>query len=451
MIKLFSLALLPCLLLAEITTSSISSDRASYDGSALVLSGDVQLDHALGKMESAEARLMREDPDGPFSTIHLHDGVQILLKNHGRVLCHVADFDFNTMAGKLLSKRGEKIRFVNIARGITLSSVGAHILFSRKFDELKIAKIIAESSVDVEYGPDFSLTADGATYIDDQIHLIEATPNCTLTHFDDLVTADKIQLFPDSSKVILEAPRGNLRPTVFSDTAAVSFSCDKLIWERAPQLLTLHGHILVEDDVIGTIESDDEVELRQKLQEEKWMVSSILAKGKTTLCYRGQEELDHTLISHGGMNLDGERFVLTAERSDETPITYLHDGMTLEADYAQLDYAQGVEGVTPEKLFLSGSIRLANEGDHLRCALADQFVYKPDSKTMILTAKNGERVLFWDEEQHLSISAKEVHITKTDRGEKVKGVGNVRFAFSSTESTLLKKLFPFYQPKGETP
>jgi len=451
MIQLFSLFILPCLLFAEITTSSISSDHASYDGSALVLKGDVQLDHVLGKMESTEARLMREDQEGPFSTIYLHDQVRILLKNHGHVLCHIADFNFNTMEGKLFPKNGEKIRFVNLERGMNLASKGAQILFARKFDELKIAKIIANQSVDVEYGKDFSLTADGATYIDDQSRLIEAAHNCILTHFDDRIHADKIQLFPDSSKVVLEAPRGNLKPTIFSDTSAVSFSCDKLTWEQAPQLLTLYGNILVEDDAIGTIESKDEVELRQKFQDEKWMVSSILAKGKTKLFYRGQENLHHTLISHGEMNLDGERLIMTAQRSEQSPITYLHDGMRLEADYAQLDYAQNEGGIAPEKLFLSGGIRLTGERDHLRCGIADQLVYYPDTKRMILTAKTGDRVLFWDDEQHLSISAKEVHIIQTDRGENVKGVGNIRFVFSSTESTLLKKLFPFYRPQGVTP
>ena len=83
----------------------------------------------------------------------------------------------------------------------------------------------------------------------------------------------------------------------------------------------------------------------------------------------------------------------------------------------------------------------------LRCAVADQFAYYPETETMILSAQNGESVLFWDDTQQLSISAREVHLSRDEKGENIKGVGNVRFAFSTIENELLKKLFPFYQPK----
>ncbi len=68
---------------------------------------------------------------------------------------------------------------------------------------------------------------------------------------------------------------------------------------------------------------------------------------------------------------------------------------------------------------------------------------------MVLSSKTGSNVLFWDKEQQLSISAREVHIARVDKKETIKGVGNVRFSFSSTESDLLKKLFPFYKGESE--
>ena len=61
----------------------------------------------------------------------------------------------------------------------------------------------------------------------------------------------KIELFPDSSKVVLSSPTGKLQPSAFSKNDGVQFSCDKLIWERAPQVLTLRGNITVIDEGIG--------------------------------------------------------------------------------------------------------------------------------------------------------------------------------------------------------
>ena len=63
---------------------------------------------------------------------------------------------------------------------------------------------------------------------------------------------------------------------------------------------------------------------------------------------------------------------------------------------------------------------------------------------MILYADSGKRVLFFDEEKGLNISALEVHITRDPRTheEKIQGVGNVRFSFEDAEKEVLKKLHP---------
>ncbi len=441
--------ILPLLLTAQITTSSISSKKASYDGNALVLNGNVSLDHTLGKLQSSSARLQKEGKEGPFSLIFLRDDVLITLKNRGKISCATADFDFNAMKGKLIPALGKAIHFTNLhADLLSLSSQEAEIEFANDSDSIKISKIQANGVVHAQYGYDFFLHADSALYSNETIPYVSASPNCKLTHKGDQITADKVEFFPDSSKIIFSTPKGNVKPSAFSDQEGIRFSCNKMIWEKAPQLLTLLGDVSVHDESIGDIHCDDEVELMQHQQEGKWILSSVTTKGKTELSYQLNADFKHLLVCYGRMHLDQKKLLLTLESTKEKPIEYFHDKMKLCADYAQLDYIQGEQKVLPQCLSLTGNVRLSAEQNEKRCALADQFHYYPAEEKMILSSKDGSHVLFWDEQQQLTVSAREVHISRINKKDNIKGVGNVRFAFSSAENDLMKKLFPFYRPKG---
>ncbi|MDN3505948.1 MAG: hypothetical protein P0S96_01815 [Simkaniaceae bacterium] len=441
--------LFPLLLSAEITTSSISSKKASYDGNALMLKGEVELEHALGHLQSGAARLIRESEGAPFTSIYLRDDVRIALKNRGEIHCAKADFDFNDLKGKLLPARGQMIEFLNLqTEPLSLLSKEAEIEFVRENNSLRVAKIKACKSVEVHYSEDFVLTADGATFSNTKTPYVWASPNCVLNHFDDQIQAERIEILPASSKMILSSPSGALSSPTFSEDELMEFSCNKLVWERALQMLTMKGNVKLHDAGIGDLYCEDEVEIRQKEVGDKWALSQISAKGKTSLQYKLDADFEHTLVCYGQMELNQDRLALTLESPIGQPLEYFHDGMKLTADHAELDYTQGKDSIHPEKLLLQGNIQLSTTEDSSRCAIADQFAYFPDEKKIILSTKQENPVLFWDAEQKLSISAREIHITRGEKGENIKGVGNVRFAFSSTENALLKKLFPFYQING---
>lgn len=445
------LLLLPALLSADPSSSSISSKKATYDGNALILNGDVQVEHTLGKMASGTARLEKEDKEGPFSAISLRDNVLITLKNLGKVSCANADFNFVTMTGKLLPEVGKLIKFVNLGPDhFSITSKEANMELAKESDSIKVVKINAEGAVQVQYGSDFFLDAEQATYTNEEVPYLSASQNCKLSHFADLIESEKVELFPSTSTAVLSAPKGVLHPSSFSKSQGMHFSCSQMVWENESQTLTLLGDISVSDDGIGELHCEDEIELRQKQEGEKWILSSMVAKGKTELTYELSADFKHLLICYGLLRLDQEQLTVTLESPQNRPIEYFHDKMKLCSDNAQLSYGNNNERISAEKLHLSGNVQLKIEEDGSRCATADQFTYLPQEEKMILTSKDGKNVLFWDKEQDLSISAREVHIARADQKETIKGVGNVRFAFSTAENDLLKKLFPFYQPEGKS-
>lgn len=444
----FLFTLLPSLLTAELTSSSISSERASYDGNSLMLKGNVHLQHMLGILESGTARLEKEDKDTPFSTIFLKDDVLITLKNRGKISCGEALFDFAQMKGTLKPKKGEPILFSRLdARDLMLSSQDASIEFSNgDNDSIEVTKIEANRNVHVKYQKDIHLDAEHALFQGGETPTITAYHHCTLTHNGDKIFAEKVELFPQTSTVVLTAPNGVFTGSSFSQE--IDFSCNQMVWNQTAEQLTLKGDVSIQDASIGDILCEDELELHQKKEGDKWMIASLTAKGRTTLSCQLSDQKTHFLVCSGKMRLDHERLVLTLESSPSDPIEYFQGKVNLQANQAQFDYAETEHHLDPKKLVLTGHVLLTGEEEGARCALADQFTYYPEEEKMVLSSTEGKNVLFWDETQDLSISATEVHIVHAENGEKVKGVGNVRFAFSSTENALLQKLFPFYKPKN---
>src|SRR5262249_30034753 len=80
-----------------------------------------------------------------------------------------------------------------------------------------------------------------------------------------------------------------------------------------------------------------------------------------------------------------------------------------------------------------------------RCGLSDRLTYSLTTKTLILSANPGKKVLFVDESQGMRLCAPEVHITHDpETGQQhIKGIGTVQFAFTPDEENKIQQLFPF--------
>src|SRR5690242_5823744 len=92
--------------IAPMDSGSIASKSASYDGSVLILDGDVSLEHGFGKMNAEKAVLTHEQEgqaEFPFTTIDLAEAVHLSLSTDAQIDCERATLDFSTMKGVLTS------------------------------------------------------------------------------------------------------------------------------------------------------------------------------------------------------------------------------------------------------------------------------------------------------------------------------------------------------------
>ncbi len=471
-----------CAAQPDIEEGSVSSMAASYDGNRLLLQGHVELDHGLGKMNAEKAILQKQEigKDFPFSLIELTKDVLLSIKNQGKIQCAKADLDFTSLEGHLFSEGKEKISYSGIFKGKNKQQVSVRLLsrcadlhFLRQTIEQKedyeISSLLAHDDVVIDYADSFVLRADHAAYQKhpDQIsgtltaYPKDSSSRCLLSHGSDRIETEKVTLDLYLSQISFIRPQGLLSSRFFSSDqkSTLRFSCENLLWDHAKNKLFLKKDIHLEDSLFGTLQADDEAVIIQGASNGRRYVEQVHIQGHSQLCYP-QGGTHQTLTCQGTLHIDGIQGLATLtspQDKGKVPLTqqiyYCDDQMGVHADHASLEYAEPNFELT--SLVLKGNVRIFSHDttEAPRCGLADRLSYAPNTKTVLLFANPGKRVLFWDQGQGVRMSAQEIHITEDPltHAMQIKGIGNVQFALSAQEHAELKRFFPQYlEPKTES-
>ncbi len=463
-------------------SAAVSSANAVYDGNTLVLTGHVLLDHGLGKMAADTARLQRQEggKEFPFSLIDLTQNVLLDLKSGAKIECSDAALDFIQLKGLLSSQEGGRVVYSDSVKKGLFRLLGKNVDLkiakkeeSDKKSDFEIETILAKENVTIEFGQGFSLDADRAFYRKVQTQegapskefqgIVTAYPKdaktpCRLTHGADLIDAETVDLDLVSQRVTLLHPQGVLTSLIAPgmQKGEIKFQSDHLLWDHAKNALTLKGHVKVHESVLGLLTTDGELEITQQQQKQHRLLKSIRARGSSTLDFKDETDKVHHLLGHGPFHFDRERLRATFDSPKRNGLTvpekqlfYRSEDLALFANQAQMEYTDAEGRLRPSVLTLTGNIRLFSADENKpRFAVGDRMSLSTTTRTLILTANPGKRVLYTDDTQGMKIAAQEVHITRDPETheERVQGVGNVKFSFTDEENTLLKKLFPHYKP-----
>lgn len=467
-------------------SGSLSSSDASYDGNSLILTGHVVLDHGLGKMMAEEASLERQEAgkDFPFSLIQLRKDVLLALKNSAQISCGSAELDFAALKGILHSPENGKVIYTDQIKkkrgGETspLKLTGEHVQLNflkqahdGKKTEYEIDNILAKDDVIIDYANDFQLFADQALYRKELSRdhksskkefygIVSAYPKdeqsqCRLTHQGDEIYADMIDLDLINSKISLLHPKGTLAAAVIPhlQKGEIRFQADHLYWDQIKNTLILKGQISIDENSLGILHTEDELQITQTAIKDKYLLKGIYAQGPSTLTYKDAHNISHHLISSGSIDFNRDKLRATIDSFEKEGIIpqdkqlyYEEEELAVFADNASLEYSIISDTLQPSSLTLSGNIRLFSHNPQKpsRCGLADRLTYSLTTKTLILSANPGKKVLFWDESQGMHLSAPEVHITydPETKQQHVKGVGAVQLAFTPDEQNKIQQLFP---------
>lgn len=473
---------------------SIHSELAQYSDKHILLKDNVCVEHDLGTITADQIEIFPEtiNDKTTFKRIVMEGKVNIALKDGGNLQCDRAEIDFKDREGLFSSCHGNNVIYTENCNKnnttppapLVLTSKSMRIYLFKEKDESKksrncIEHISADDSVTINYNKIYLATADYASYqrYSDKasqcahalpglivLHSANKPAGCSITNGSgDTILADRISIDTVNRQIFFDYPQGTLHVTRERGMhELVDFSSHTLSWDEQTHILNLSKHVVVSQQGIGILTTDDQIQfIQMPTSEGAYELHAIESVGKTILRRVDAEHgTAQTLTCHGTARINHKDFQLTMTSPTDNQGNVLKDKQVLFqdemgeilADKLTLYYAMENQTFTPSKLVLESHVRLKNHGAidpaktkiFLEYALADILEYIPKTKELILSAIDKKRVLFFDRINNLQVSAPALKVYRNGQSQEpeIQGVGDVRFKFVKRELNEIRKQFP---------
>lgn len=485
----------------------IDSALADYDGKKITLSGNVVVEHELGKISANQVVLFPENEEKKvrFAYLKMNDNVKISLKDGGQLNCSIADLDYKSMTGKFSGnpqqeyviytesckdKAGISVPLVVKSRQMNVQITREESQNSQTPKSL-LNEITAESNVTVNYNHDFIITSDQAQYQRlqkekenntssqprlpglIQFRAAEQAGFCQVTNRNgDMIRANQIYIDTLKRHLLFLYPKGIIFSPSHGDQkeepTRTEFSSDTMTWEEPKDLLILRDHVVVNQKGIGQIANNEEVQIHRHVVGGKKLLRSIDSSGETIMTLLDEAKgIMHTLTCYGKVILDNEHLITHLESPRDAygkvlpgKQVFFEDRLgEVYADKADLLYEYANKSIVPAKLILTGNVWILNRstaheedpGKFLQYSIAETVEFYPQTKEMHFFSKENGRVLFFDKANNVQMSAPALKIKRdpNSKADSIHGVGDVRFSFLENELEQLRKRFGFKEEKEE--
>lgn len=464
--------------------SLLSSDNAVFDENTFCLSGHVTLRHELLLMEAEKANLFdyQKDSPTPFSQVQLEEDVILDFRNNTHLRCDTAFIDFHRLKGALESFNSPAIYTDLLGQQkIPIEIQGKQATFEllqgdpRYLSSCDLKKLSLSKEIFVKYGTDIRLQADSAIFqkfgeeSSFSLRYIEALPEnalsglCRLFYQDNIVDASSIYIDLNTLSITMNNPHGIFHSPYLAHkkSSFCNFTADHLTWSRNwdndTSLVTLTGNVSIQDEALGYLSSEEKISFHQVKDFQHFVIHSIHAYGLSHLSYLDKTSSDHQSLDcfeHLIFNRDSLSLKAFSPKNTsnlEKQNHYQNNHFSIYADSSCIEYQfQGLDcGLTPHEIIFKGCVRMISKETTrpLRYGLSDEILYYPMTQEILLIAHKNHKVLFWNEEANLKISADKILISidPITRQECIKGLGKVLFAFNKEEEDNFHLLFPLYR------
>ena len=432
--------------------------HAELQDQTLKLQGEALLTHPLGTFGANEMILYAAEGAAKPDRLSMEGAVEIELKGQGALHAAHADLYFDQQP-KLLN-----------------SSVG-------------VERMVAEGGVWMKYGAQFTLAGERATF--QKAAQAEAPPHqivpitgeiqieaakggyCKIDHSGgSTIWATHIALDMGRGQLQLHDPRGKLKLAACgaqekAEDAEVDFQAGRLLWDDLTSVLTLQNQIRIDQTGIGAIETDKEMRIYQRQIEGRRVFYKMEADGTSSISYQDPEHrLSHTLVCHGRVTIDHEKMetrLYSPVEQNGQQVCFKDPCCEMFADKVLIKYAYQGRKAIPTQISLYGNAKIYSRYAHpqdpqravSQYALADRVDLLLETQQMHFKAGKGKRVLFYDQENDIEVSAPGIIATrgKTSGKESIQGVGDVRFRFAAEEYDRLREQFSatVWQAKSALP
>lgn len=448
--------------------SNILSNKAEFENNKLSLNGNVIIDYPFGKIQADSIEILQNENTKDFSLerVFFSGNISFLFSSGSSLKCDEATIDYTNQKISFYSENGIS-NFNDIYEKdeksipYSLSSKKIECSFS---DQLSLndcnffdfSTIIFSEDVILTYNNNYKFYGNKAKYVKKQdkknilgtIFLYpEANKKCLFTYENNQIQSDSAKINIAKGEYFLKNPDGIIDASTLNQNKKVIFSSGELIWHDFDMHMTLKNKVSINLENCLQLFSD-EIEIYQKKDHKLKKIRTI---NETKInFYDSQNQLTSTLTCPYQIELDNDNNQITTssffEKNNDTPIIYHNNKITLSGNQACVKYDE--KTFKPTFINLENNIRFLSNSDDKSTGygVADSVEYLPQKRNLLLNAKNGKKVLFWQEDKSLSLSADKILIYQNpiSKQEEIEGMGNVRFSFNLEEEKFFHNIFSQY-------
>lgn len=324
-------------------------------------------------------------------------------------------------------------------------------------DSQSVRELVAAGEVELGYGGAWTAQGDRASYqscgegLNGIIVLdAEAPQGCTLTHLGgSCIQGQQVIVDTMAQQISLSQASGLLRSHRPTEPVELKFESDKALWDQRAQTLILAGNVCVAQAADRELKSQGEVRILCSSLRDGVRVSRLESHGPTQIVFgEGCEwlECQGTCL----VDLESHRLVIHSPRGDngrvaaEKQLVFRGPAGELTGDDLAITYEVERGQMVARDLVAEGHVCLARKTPTgAQYALSDVLCYQPVKEELHFRAVAPRRVLFFDRDYDIKVSAPQVRITRdpTTGKEVVKGLGDVRLTLLDQELARLRQRF----------
>ncbi|NGX48535.1 MAG: hypothetical protein K940chlam5_00122 [Candidatus Anoxychlamydiales bacterium] len=445
--KIIFLLIIPFLLFAQDESYKISADILNFEKNNLHFDNGFYLEHSFGKIFANSARFSNLKKANRLVDFSLKNGVKLITNANGTLISENADFDSFSSQIRFYSK--DFVTYVDKIKSRDLKIISNEVkcLLDTK-NAMK--KLNIEDIYSISFLDKVTLSLDNQVNIYCQEALFEKKENeskvflypkdndfCRFTYENSEIFAEKATLDVDNLDLELENTRGQINNLL--KNKSISFVASRLNWHNFENSFSLNDNVKVIDPEVGEILSN-QIELLKNIDQKS--IRKIISRNNTTINFFSKNK--SYLFTQGIIELDHEKKKISAFslKNQDHYLVYVDENVSISAKKATLLYD---ENDNIKNIVLENSVRFkyTEDKNFIGYGLADKIEYLPLETKVLLSSDKDKKVLFWQEDKSLKLSANEIHINPKEKND-IKGLGDVRFTFNLEEQNLIHDIFSKY-------
>ncbi len=465
----------------------IECQEAEYRGSELILTGKAKIDHSLATIEGDCLTLYTDEKKSSAiepKKIIVKEKVFLNFHEKGNVKCHQALLDFDQLQAFCWGKKDradllftwhgwQKEAVLKISAAQLQLNLEKSVKSGDKQIHLLLRSVEAADQVKAQYNDQFTIIADHAFYAAANAEEFSSLKGklvitakdgffCQLfTEQKEEITAKKIIIDLATQTIYGEKVKGHFCTDFPLLTQQVHFQAERLSWKLSSKELTLWEKVVVSQEQLQ-ISTKENLILNYKLTGKRKQLDSIVAPNGAQIAYQGAlEQQSYQITSPGKYYLDYGQDILYVQSLPEIEKENLeYEPIVIKTWQGEMQArSMVIKGSKQEKqrllpylVILKDQVQFAGyigkqllKNVYCQYALADELTYFPLENKLYLKGKEKKRVLFWDQNQGIKMSAPALDLCydKRTQKESIKGKGNVRFTFTEKENGYLSQKFHF--------